>query len=705
MTDLSTKPVDDLTEPEADAELARLAAAIAEADIAYHQKDAPEITDAEYDRLFRSLQELEAANPQLASPDSPTQRVGGAPASDLAPVRHEIPMLSIRTETDTEDGGAAKFDARIRKELGLGPEDPPVEYAAELKLDGLAISLRYEDGLLVRAATRGDGEVGEDVTANVRTIHSIPLKLKGNAPQVLEVRGEIFMTRAAFEKMNRRQAEAGEKLFINPRNTAAGAVRQLDPRMTAKRPLSFFAYGWGVVRGLRLARHSEMVDAFERFGLPVERHRKVVHGAEGLIAYHAEIRGVREKLAFDIDGVVYKLNDLDAQADLGFVAREPRWAVAHKYPPQEEVTEVQAIEVQVGRTGTLTPVAKLKPVFVGGVTVSNATLHNEDELRRKDVWVGDTVVIRRAGDVIPEIVNVRTPGPRRPEDRFEMPTRCPVCDSPVVRVEGEAATRCTGGLYCKAQRKQTLLHFASRRAMDIEGLGEKIVDQLVERELVKNPADLYGLDVDTLAGLERMAEKSAENLKRSIDGARSAGLNRFIYALGMPGVGEEVAKILARHFGTLADFRVADWPKLAADKETIRKDNAGRKKRGEALQAVPLEGIGPELSDSIQKFLDEPHNRDVIDRLEREVKVSATSQAAAAPAGKTFVLTGSLAGMTRDEAREMLEGRGHKVASSVSKKTDYVVAGADAGSKLDKARALGVRVIDEEELRRLLKED
>jgi DNA ligase (NAD+) len=670
----------------------------------YYQEDAPEITDAEYDRLFRELEALEAAHPELASPDSPTQRVGGAPASDLAPVRHEIPMLSIRTETDTEDSGAAKFDARIRKELGLAPDDPPVEYAAELKLDGLAISLRYENGLLVRAATRGDGEVGEDVTANVRTIHGIPLKLKGKPPEVLEVRGEIFMTRAAFEKMNRRQAAAGEKLFINPRNTAAGAVRQLDPKMTAKRPLSFFAYGSGVVRGLRLRRHSEMVDAFEGFGLPVERHRKVVHGAEGLIAYHAEVREGREKLPFDIDGVVYKLNDLDAQADLGFVAREPRWAVAHKYPPQEEATEVQAIEVQVGRTGTLTPVAKLKPVFVGGVTVSNATLHNEDELRRKDVWVGDTVVIRRAGDVIPEIVKVRTPGPRRAEERFEMPTRCPVCGSPVVRVEGEAATRCTGGLYCKAQRKQTLLHFASRRAMDIEGLGEKIVDQLVERELVRNPADLYPISVETLAGLERMAEKSAENVKRSIDRTRSAQLHRFIYALGIPGVGEEVAKILARHFGTLAGFRAADWPKLAADKEAIRKENAGRKKRGEPLQAVPLEGIGPELSESIQKFLDEPHNRDVIDRLEREVKVAATSRPAA-PAGKTFVLTGSLAGLTRDEAREALEARGHKVASSVSKKTDYVVAGADAGSKLDKARALGVPVIDEEELRRLLKED
>jgi DNA ligase (NAD+) len=612
-------------------------------------------------------------------------------------------MLSIRTETDTEDSGAAKFDARIRKELDLGADEPAVEYAAELKLDGLAISLRYEDGLLVRAATRGDGEVGEDVTANVRTIHSIPLKLKGKAPAVLEVRGEIFMTRAAFEKMNRRQAAAGEKLFINPRNTAAGAVRQLDPRITARRPLSFFAYGYGVVRGLRLRRHSELLDAIEAFGLPVERHREVVRGADGLIAYHSEIGKKRDSLPFDIDGVVYKVNDLDLQSGLGFVAREPRWAVAHKYPAQEELTEVLGIGVQVGRTGTLTPVAKLKPVFVGGVTVANATLHNEDELRRKDVWAGDTVVVRRAGDVIPEIVSVRTPGPRRPGDRFEMPTGCPECGSPVVRVSGEAATRCTGGLYCKAQRKQTLLHFAARRAMDIEGLGEKIVDQLVERDLVRNPADLYTLEVATLTDLDRMAEKSAENLKRSIDGSRSAELNRFIYALGIPGVGEEVAKILARHAGTLQAFLAADWPKLTADKEAIRKENAGRKKRGEPMLEVPLEGIGPELSDGIQKFLGEPHNRDVIERLAREVKVSATTKPAAA-AGKTFVLTGSLAGMTRDEAREALEARGHKVAASVSKKTDYVVAGADAGSKLDKARSLGVKIIGEDELRELLKE-
>jgi DNA ligase (NAD+) len=481
-------------------------------------------------------------------------------------------------------------------------------------------------------------------------------------------------------------------------------VRQLDPKITARRPLSFYAYGYGALRGLRAPRrHSELLDAIEAFGIPVNAERKVVKGADGLIAYHADIAKKREALPFDIDGVVYKVNDLDAQRDLGNVAREPRWAVAHKYPAQEEVTEVQAIEVQVGRTGTLTPVAKLKPVFVGGVTVSNATLHNEDELRRKDVWAGDTVVVRRAGDVIPEIVAVRKHGARRPQDRFEMPTSCPVCGSPVVRVEGEAATRCTGGLYCKAQRKQTLLHFAGRRAMDIEGLGEKIVDQLVERDLAKSPADLYDLDEATVAGLERMAEKSAANLLASIAKSKHAELNRFIYALGIPGVGEEVAKILARHFGSMAELLTADWSALMADKEAVRKENAQRKKRGEPAADVPLEGIGPELAESIDKFLHERHNRDVIERLTRVVEIAAPVQQRG-EGGKTFVLTGSLAGMTRDEAREALEARGHKVAASVSKKTDYVVAGADAGSKLDKARSLGVAVIDEQQLKELLKE-
>ncbi|HEX6266934.1 MAG TPA: NAD-dependent DNA ligase LigA [Burkholderiales bacterium] len=672
----------------------------------YYVEDAPEITDAEYDRLFRELQALEAAHPGLASADSPTQRVGGAPREELAPVRHEVPMLSIRTETDTEASGAAKFDARIRRELGLAPDDPPVEYLAELKFDGLAINLRYEGGALALAATRGDGETGEDVTPNVRTIRSIPLKLRGAAPALLEVRGEIYMTRADFEKMNERQRIAGAKAFVNPRNAAAGAVRQLDPKITARRPLRFCAHGFGRVAGLEgHSRHSELLDELERLGLPVNGERNVVHGADGLIAYHQRIREQRDRLAFDIDGVVYKVNRLEWQRRLGYVAREPRWAVAHKYPAQEETTEVLAIEVQVGRTGTLTPVARLKPVFVGGVTVTNATLHNEDELRRKDVWVGDTVIVRRAGDVIPEVVGVRSPGPRG--ERFEMPHRCPVCGSPVVRVPGEAATRCTGGLYCKAQRKQTLLHFAARRAMDIEGLGEKLVDQLVERDLVGNPAQLYELDAATLAGLERMGGKSADNLVKNIARSRQAEFHRFVFALGIPGVGEEVAKILARHFGSLGALVQADWPTLTADKDAVRKENAQRKKRGEPLLQVPLEGIGPELMDSLQKFLHEPHNQAVIDRLRRAIRLKGAPGPAARPAAesKTFVLTGSLASMTRDEAQARLEALGHKVAGSVSKKTDYVVAGEDAGSKLDKARTLGVTVLDERAFHDFLKKD
>jgi DNA ligase (NAD+) len=672
----------------------------------YYVENAPQISDAEYDRLFRELQELEDKHPELRTPDSPTQRVGGAPAAELAPVRHELAMLSIRTETDTQADAAAKFDARIRRELGPAEGEAPVEYAAELKFDGLAISLRYQRGALALAATRGDGTLGEDVTANVRTIRAIPLRLAGRAPEVLEVRGEIFMMRSAFEKLNRRQAERGEKTFVNPRNAAAGAVRQLDPRITAQRPLSFSAYGCGVVRGWKTPeRHSEVLDALERFGLPVDPHRKIARGADALAAFHAEVARQRATLPFDIDGVVYKVNSLALQAKLGALAREPRWAVAHKYPPEEALTEVLGIEVQVGRTGTLTPVAKLKPVFVGGVTVASATLHNEDELARKDVWAGDTVVVRRAGDVIPEVVGVRGHGPRRPQDRFAMPRTCPVCGSPTVRVAGEAATRCTGGLYCKAQRKQTLLHFAGRRAMDIEGLGEKLVDQLVERDLVRNPADLYELDADTLAGLERMAEKSAANVHASIEKARRAELPRFVYALGIPGVGEEVAKILARHFGSLEAILGAGWASLAADKEAIRKENAQRKKRGEGTLPVPLEGIGPELAESIAKFLHEPHNRAVIRRLTRAVKIAPPARARGpAAAAKTFVLTGALAGMTRDEARAAIEAKGHKVAGSVSKNTDYVVAGAEAGSKLARARSLGVPVIGEAELRRVLGE-
>jgi DNA ligase (NAD+) len=511
------------------------------------------------------------------------------------------------------------------------------------------------------------------------------------------------MNRADFERMNERQRAAGGRTYVNPRNSAAGAVRQLDPKMTARRPLTFSAHGFGRIEGLSLRTQSEFLDAVEKLGLPVNRDREVVHGAQGLVGYHRKIAEQRDRLPFDIDGVVYKVNSLELQRELGYVSREPRWAIAHKYPAQEQTTEILSIQVQVGRTGTLTPVARLKPVFVGGVTVTNATLHNEDELRRKDVWVGDTVIVRRAGDVIPEVVGVRDKGPRNPADRFEMPQHCPECGSPVVRVPGEAATRCTGGLYCKAQRKQTLLHFAARRAMDIEGLGEKLVDQLVERDLVANPADLYKLDTDTLAGLERMGPKSAENLAANIEKSRDAELHRFVFALGIPGVGEEVAKILARHFGSMQVLAQADWPKLATDKEAVRKDNAQRKKRGEPLEAVPLEGIGPELMDSIVKFLHEPHNQDVIARLTDRLRIKGASVARAGAHGKSFVLTGALSSMTREQAQAELEARGHKVAGSVSKKTDFVVAGADAGSKLDKARSLRVTVLDEPQFLEMLK--
>ena len=667
----------------------------------YYVKDAPEISDAEYDRLFGELKALEEAHPELRGPDSPTQRVGGAPLEGLEPVRHELPMLSIRTETDTEDSGALSFDARMQRELGA--DAAPIEYAAEPKFDGVAISLLYEGGVLVRAATRGDGEVGENVTQNIRTIHSIPLRLGRGAPRRLEVRGEVYMNRKDFERLNERQQAAGAKVFVNPRNAAAGAVRQLDPKLTAQRPLRFFAYGVGVSDGWKVpATQSGVLDALEKLGLPVSGERAAVRGPQGLVDYHRRMGARRAALPFDIDGVVYKVDRLAAQERLGFVAREPRWAVAHKYPAQEEITEVVGIGVNVGRTGTLTPVARLQPVFVGGVTVTNATLHNEDELRRKDVWVGDRVIVRRAGDVIPEIGGVGTPGPRRAEDRFEMPRACPVCGSPVVRVEGEAATRCTGGLYCKAQRGQSLMHYAGRRAMNIDGLGEKLIGQLIELELARDPADLYQLTAEALEGLERMGEKSAANLVAEIDRSRSADLHRFIYALGIPGVGEEVAKVLAREFGSFPALAQADWTEAAARKEEVRKQNAQRKKAGEPPLAVPLEGIGPELMESLQKFLHEPHNRKVIERLLGQVKLRSAKGAARPWDARTFVLTGTLRGMTRGEAQAAIEAKGHKVAASVSKNTDYVVAGAEAGSKLARARELGVQVLDEKQLVDLL---
>jgi DNA ligase (NAD+) len=651
----------------------------------YYVLDQPLIPDAGYDALFRELQELESRYPDLLVPDSPTQRVGGTPLEEMRPVRHEVPMLSIKTETDTTEAGARNFDARMRRELNLSAEAPPVEYMAELKFDGLAISLRYEKGRLMRAATRGNGEVGEDVTQNVRTIRGIPLRLRGQSPDVLEARGEIYIKRQDFERLNERQRVAGEKTFVNPRNAAAGAVRQLDPGVTAQRPLSFFAYGLGETRGWTLpARHSEVLDQLGAMGLPVNKDREVVAGAEGLIAFHRNVGERRDRLPFDIDGVIYKVNSLEWQGRLGFVTREPRWAVAHKYPAQEQTTELLDIEVQVGRTGALTPVARLKPVFVGGVTVTNATLHNEDEVRRKDVHIGDTVIVRRAGDVIPEVVSVVTE--RRPDGAraFVMPDKCPVCGSAVERLEDEAVARCTAGLFCPAQRKQAILHFASRRAMDIEGLGERLIDQLVDGGLVETPSDIYALSAEQLAALDRMAEKSAANVVGAIERSKRTTLPRLIYSLGIRNVGETTARDLALHFGDLD-------PLLAADEE--------------ALMRVP--DVGPIVARSIAHFFAEPHNRDVVQGLrkagvvfERVVKPPPKSGIA----GKTFVLTGALPGLTRDDAKERIEQAGGKVSGSVSKKTDYLVAGADPGSKHDKALELGIAVLDEEGLLRLLGE-
>jgi DNA ligase (NAD+) len=661
-----------------------LRAAIDQANHAYYVLDAPTMPDAEYDRLFRRLQELEARHPDLLTPDSPTQRVGGAPRSDLPEVRHAVPMLSIRTETDSGPGGARAFDARIRRELKLGADDPPVEYAAELKFDGLAVSLRYERGVLVRAATRGDGEVGEDVTPNVRTIRSIPLRLTGVAADVLEVRGEVFMRREEFERLNERRRAADEKVFVNPRNAAAGFLRQLDSRVTASRNLSFYCYGLGQVEGWQVpATHSGVLDALSAMGLPVTADRTVAHGADELIAFHAAVAARRDRLPFDIDGVVYKVNSLELQRALGFVSREPRWAVAHKYPAQEEATQVLGIDVQVGRTGKITPVARLAPVFVGGVTVSNATLHNEDYIRTLGLMIGDTVTVRRAGDVIPQVVAVLPQ--RRPADArvFTMPTSCPVCGSGVARDEEEKDLRCTGGLFCPAQRKQALLHFAGRRAMDIEGLGDKLVDQLVDADLVRTPADLFGLDLATLEQLERMGRKSAENLLQSFERARRVTLERFVFALGIRHVGEATARDLARHFGALDPLMNATEAEL-----------------------LEVPDVGPVVASSIARFFAEPHNREVISQLRAAGVQWQEGPPQRVPAGhlagKTFVLTGTLPHWTRDEAKGRIEAAGGKVAGSVSARTDYVVAGEEAGSKLDKARALGVAVIDEDELKQLL---
>jgi len=657
----------------------------------YYVLDAPEIADAEYDALFQELQALEAAHPELASADSPTQRVIGAVLEGLEPVRHAVAMLSIDTETDTTAAGAEKFDARVRKALGLGEADPPVEYAAEMKFDGLAINLRYEAGDLVQAATRGDGETGEDVTHTVRTIAAVPKRLKGVTAAVLEVRGEVFMRRDDFAALNARQRRLieggakGEKTFVNPRNAAAGVVRQLDARNAVKRPLSFFAYGLGGVSGWAVPpTQTALLDAFAAIGLPASPLHERVEGAAGLADFHSRIAALRDSLPYEIDGVVYKVDDRALQARLGFKSREPRWAVAQKYPAQERTTRLNAIEIQVGRTGKLTPVAKLEPVFVGGTTVSNATLHNLFEVRRKGVRVGDDVVVRRAGDVIPEVV-ARVPAPRPAYvANFRMPRACPVCGSHVVRENGGVDHRCSGGLVCAAQRKFAILHFAGRRALDIEGLGEKIVDQLVDAAMVGSLPDLYGLSKEGLEALERMGDKSAANLVAAIAGSRRTTFSRFLYGLGIRHVGETTAKDLARHFGGIERLRRADLAQL-----------------------LEVPDVGPVVAESVRDFFAEPHNQQVIDTLlaagfEWPESEGVAAAAALPLAGRTFVLTGTLPTLAREDAKEMIEALGGKVAGSVSKKTDWVVAGVEAGSKLAKASELGIAVLDEDGLLAML---
>ena len=653
----------------------------------YYVLDEPSIPDAEYDRLFKELQALEVQHPELLTPDSPTQRVGGKALEQFASVRHKVPMLSIRTETDTEATGAQNFDTRVRKELGLAATDPPVEYVAELKFDGLAMSLRYEGGVLVQAATRGDGETGEDVTQNIRTIKQIPLRLPQGAPEIIEVRGEVYMRRDDFEALNERQRAKiaqgmkGEKTFVNPRNAAAGAVRQLDPAIAAQRPLSFFAYGLGDITpadssGPAFKTHFELLQALKKWNFPVADQTKRALAAPELIAYHQLIRQTRDTLPFDIDGVVYKVNSLSLQRQLGFVTREPRWAVAHKYPAQEQLTTVLAIDVQVGRTGKLTPVAKLAPVFVGGVTVTNATLHNEDEARRKDVRVGDTVVVRRAGDVIPEVVSVLLDKRMPDAEIFTMPRICPVCGSSAVREDGEADYRCTGGLFCGAQRKEAILHFAHRRAVEVDGLGDKLVEQLVDANIIRTLPDLYKLGLTALANLDRMADKSAMNLLSAIEESKQTTLPRFVFGLGIRHVGEATAKELAKHFGKLDAIMDATEEQLLA-----------------------VSDVGPIVAKSLRTFFQQPHNREVVEQLRACGVTWEEGEPAAITAkplsGKTFVITGTLPTLSRDQAKDMLEAAGAKVAGSVSKKTDYLLAGADAGSKLDKARELGVAVIDE----------
>ncbi|WJD47718.1 NAD-dependent DNA ligase LigA [Enterobacter sp. PGRG2] len=649
----------------------------------YHVMDAPEVPDAEYDRLLRELRELEAQHPDLITPDSPTQRVGAAPLSAFTQIRHEVPMLSLENVFDEESFLA--FNKRVQDRL---KSTDALSYCCELKLDGLAVSILYENGVLIRAATRGDGTTGEDITTNVRTIRAIPLKLHGdNIPARLEVRGEVFLPQAGFEKINEEARRTGGKIFANPRNAAAGSLRQLDPRITAKRPLTFFCYGVGILEGGELPRsHLERLQQFKRWGLPVSDRIRICDTPQAVLDFYHKVEEDRPQLGFDIDGVVIKVDSLDLQEQLGFVARAPRWAVAFKFPAQEQMTWVRDVEFQVGRTGAITPVARLEPVHVAGVLVSNATLHNADEIARLGLKIGDKVVIRRAGDVIPQVVNVIESERPANTREVEFPTHCPVCGSDVERVEGEAVTRCTGGLICGAQRKESLKHFVSRRAMDVDGMGDKIIDQLVEKEYVHTPADLFRLTAGKLTGLDRMGPKSAQNIVNALEKSKETTFARFLYALGIREVGEATAAGLAAYFGTLDALIAASI---------------------DELQKVP--DVGIVVATHVRHFLDEESNRDVIRQLVEEVgihwaaPVVVNAEEIDSPfAGKTIVLTGSLSQMSRDDAKAALLALGAKVAGSVSKKTDLVIAGEAAGSKLAKAQELGIEVIDEAEMIRLL---
>jgi len=661
------------------ARAAELRAQIAQHDYRYYVLDDPQVPDAEYDRLMQELRALEQAHPELVTPDSPTQRVAGTPSGAFGEVLHQVPMLSLDNAFSEEEVTA--FDRRIHERLGV---EGDLDYVAEPKLDGLAVAVSYRDGRLERAATRGDGVRGEDVTANVRTIRAVPQRLRGSAPAVIEVRGEVFMPLKGFARMNDEARARGEKVFVNPRNAAAGALRQLDARITATRPLAAYFYGLGVLEGTPPpARQSELLGQLRGLGLPVAPLARTVRGVAGCLEFFRTLGARRAELPYQIDGVVYKLDSRADQERLGFVSRAPRWAIAHKFPAEEALTTVRGIEFNVGRTGALTPLARLEPVFVGGVTVSNVTLHNIDEVHRKDVRVGDTVVVHRAGDVIPEVVSVvaekRVAGARP----VELPARCPVCNSQVLRAEGEAVARCTGGFTCRAQRQEALRHFASRRALDIEGLGDKLIEQLIEREWVKSPADLYSLEAAQLAELERMGEKSAANLVAAIDERRSTTLPRLLYGLGIREVGEATALALARHFGSLERLMRAD---------------------AAAIEQVP--DVGPVVAQHVAAFFASEEHRKVIKALRDKgvtwPDLEPTAVGAAPLAGRTYVITGTLSAMTREQAQEALTALGAKVAGSVSKKTTGVVAGAEAGSKLAKAQQLGVPILDEAQLQQLL---